>query len=116
MLANPEARQFLDDAFTALADPYRRHLLFSLLEAAESSDSTVAYDSIPEFAADSASVQLHHNHLPKLHENGFVDWRTAEKIIAQGPRWPAIEPLLSVLYAHATDVLRSVGAYDDRLR
>jgi len=114
MLANPEARRFLDDAFAALTHPYRRHLLFALLEAAESSDPTVAYDSIPEFAVDSASVQLHHNHLPRLHENGFVEWRTAEKTIAQGARWPDIEPLLSVLYAHATEVLRSVGACDDQ--
>lgn len=114
MRAELAAETFFDDAFAALAHPYRRRLLFALFDATtRTNDPTVAYDTIPEFAVAPAPLQLRHNHLPKLQSDGFVDWRPDDGRIAPGPRWPDVEPLLSALRAHRSDLPSSFAPSDD---
>lgn len=103
-----------DDLFDALADGHRRQLLLELLsdsqyilqlsgisqEIAEADEALLrrhlsSSRTIAE--ADERSVSLHHIHLPKLAEYGFIEWDQDENSVARGPRFDEIRPYLELL-------------------
>jgi|AntRauTorckE6833_2_1112554.scaffolds.fasta_scaffold150976_2 DNA-binding transcriptional ArsR family regulator len=79
-----------DRVFTALSHANRRRLLFELLEAVE--DDPIEYT---DFALPKNT--LHHVHLPKLEEFGYVEANRSEGTIRRGPQWDEIEPLLELV-------------------
>lgn len=48
-----------------------------------------------------ALVALAHNHLPKLDAYGIVDFDRTANVVAPGPEFDAVEPLLNLLETHA---------------
>ncbi|MDQ2049377.1 hypothetical protein RBH26_02645 [Natronolimnohabitans sp. A-GB9] len=102
-----------DDVFDALADGQRRQLLVDLLDSdlrrvSELSDTSQelieAHDAlldqflsgqleIPE--ADMELIQNHHVHLPKLAEYGFIEWNPEDCLVARGPRFDELKPVLN---------------------
>ena len=110
-----------DDVFDALADGQRRQLLVDLLESdlqrvADLSDTsrelTEANDAlldqflsgqveIPE--ADTELIQKHRVHIPKLVEYGFIEWNPAECLVARGPRFDELKPVLRRIENQRTD-------------
>ena len=96
----------LDRLFDALSHPYRRRVLRAIAASnpREEDDFTPA-----EFAADDQKraeflTALHHSHLPRLDEAGFIEWDRETKTIRRGPRYDEIAPLLELLLAHEDEL------------
>lgn len=47
------------------------------------------------------TIELIHNHLPKLEGEGFIEWDRETQTVSKGPRFPQVEPALTVLLSHA---------------
>ncbi|WP_411968775.1 hypothetical protein [Haloferax sp. YSSS75] len=94
-----------DDVFEALATSPRRQLLLALEDANSHADSSfdptnLLADGDELAIADSTQIELVHVHLPKLDNQGFVDWNRDTGTIETGPEWGTIEPVLSVIREH----------------
>lgn len=114
-----------DAVFDALAASHRRQLLVELLSSPQyvskpsglsreiaqadgnllqrhlSSSRTIA-------EVDEDSVSLHHIHLPKLAEYGFIEWHRDDDLVVQGPRFDELRPYLE-LVAEQQDDRRTTG-------
>jgi len=44
-----------------------------------------------------SSADVYHNHLPKLDDLGFVSWDRENGVVATGPQFEEIRPLLELL-------------------
>ena len=104
-----------DEVFDALADEYRRQLLVELLEddwhyvpklTGSSEELSDAHDSLLlghlHSARDIAGVDerllfIHHIHLPKLEEYGFIEWKRNTQTVTSGHRFDQLRPYLEVL-------------------
>nr|WP_161493145.1 hypothetical protein [Natrarchaeobaculum aegyptiacum] len=49
-------------------------------------------------------MRLHHAHLPKLDEAGFIEWNPDSKTITCGPRFDEIAPLVELLVDHQSEL------------
>lgn len=105
----------LDNAFDALADAHRRQLLVDLMdhnpqfvpqmtgvskELADADEVLLANNlrrSREITDADTELLRLHHVHVPKLVEYGFVEWDEDNHDVIKGPRFDDIRPLLELL-------------------
>lgn len=96
----------LDQAFTTLGSPPRRRILVALLEQnPRSKEEFTGLEYWPKDRDDEAvRVGLHHNHLPKLQEAGFVDWDRRTGRVTRGPEFEAIEPLLVLIDDHRDEL------------
>lgn len=104
-----------DGIFDAFSDIHRRRVLVSLLDhnpqpvdrmSATSRDtSEMNTGLLNEFMTgnleiadvDKDSIRLHHGHLPKLVDYGFIEWDRDENEIHKGPKFDKIRPLLVLL-------------------
>lgn len=104
-----------DDLFDAMADGQRRRLLAELLDrepkrvpdlTGVSRELAGADEALlHEYLADDRAVddadkdllRLHYVHLPKLDENGFVDWDRDAQRVTRGSRFDELEPFLELL-------------------
>lgn len=86
----------LDSQLAALGHIDRRRLLLALLDAEEANTLPVEIDG-SEHGADGVPLQMsmHHVHLPKLADLGFVD--ADHGSVTTGPRFDRIRPLLELL-------------------
>ena len=106
-----------DDVFDALTASHRRQLLVNLLsspqhvpepsgisrEVAEADENLLQrYLSSSRMIAevDEYSVSMHHIHLPKLAEYGFIEWNQDDNLVVQGPRFDEIRPHLKLVAEH----------------
>jgi hypothetical protein len=89
-----------DSAFEALAHEHRRRVLLSLLDE-ESCSAEVALLTetleAPNRSQERVRTELHHVHLPKLDNLGFVTWDEPTDEVTRGPRFDDIEPLLECI-------------------
>ena len=103
-----------DNIFDALSVGHRRQLLVKLLsspqyvskpsgisrEIAEANENLLRRhlsSSRTTGEIDAYSVSMHHIHLPKLAEYGFIEWNQADNLVVQGPRFDEIRPHLRLL-------------------
>ena len=99
------ARTRLDVQLDALSHVKRRRVLFALLRERsgasgwESSESRarVEVGSLSEGGLTMSSADVYHNHLPKLDDLGFVSWDRENGVVATGPQFEEIRPLLELL-------------------
>jgi len=90
-----------DTQLTALNHVTRRRLLLTLLRAKAQNDLPVDVDQLEyDTAEHSFRLSMHHVHLPKLHDYGFVDANLDRFSVTTGPRFPEITPLLELLDAN----------------
>jgi len=99
---HPAERDSLNTMFDVLSHGARRQIL---VELADHNPRTEAEFETEEFVADagnpdSPEIQLHHIHLPKLADAGFINWDSQTETITRGPRFSEIEPLLVVIDEH----------------
>jgi hypothetical protein len=86
-----------DSHLDALGHVDRRRLLLALLEA----NTEVEVDQLTSDAAEATlQVSMHHVHLPKLDDYGFVDANLDRDTVTTGPRFDEIRPLLELLDAN----------------
>jgi hypothetical protein len=92
-----------DTVFTALSDPYRRELLVALLKANPQDDEDIdPLNTASDFEkeTDILKIEMFHTHLPKLEEEGFIEWDREAGQIRKGPNWDEIAPLLQLIQDH----------------
>ena len=112
----------VDTIFEALADEYRRRLLVDLLdhasqpisrpsgaswEIAEANEDLLREHLSSSRAVDGADedlLRVRHVHLPKLADHGFVEWDRDAHVVARGPRFDEIRPLLELLDGRRDDL------------
>lgn len=110
-----------EDAFDALADRRRRQLLVELVthnpqhvpelsgsaqEFAEADEGLIqeCLSGSPEIPGrDGELLRLHHVHLPKLADYGFIRWNRDAHVITKGPRFDEIRPVLELLIDQQED-------------
>jgi hypothetical protein len=93
--ANPTS-----ELFDALGHSYRRAVVVAV--AARPPDAhpidpedavAAAFDDSPDTLGD----VLYHVHLPKLAAAGYLDWDRDAALVAPGPRFHELEPLVDLL-------------------
>lgn len=84
----------LDSMMETLSSEGRRFVLLWLLD-----DSDELHLDDLGGATDPKGIrsQLHHVHLPKLDEAGYVEWDREADVVSRGPMFEEIEPVLRVL-------------------
>ena len=94
-----------DDMVDALANIQRRKLLIALLEHNPQDDSPIVIaDSDSEANAVERLVTMHHTHLPKLVDYGFIEWDEETHEVRKGPKFDEIRPLLELLDDHEDEL------------
>lgn len=94
-----------DDMVNALADVQRRKLLIALLEHNPQDDSPVVIVGSKSGAnAVERLVTMHHVHLPKLVDYGFIEWDEGNHEVMKGPTFDEIRPLLELLDDHEDEL------------
>jgi hypothetical protein len=98
----------LDSMFDALRDPYCRRILLAISDhnPRDITEFSNKFASVNGDEADPEQVelQLHHSHLPKLAEKGYIDWNPEAQTIRRGSNFDNIAPLLKLMDDH-TDKL-----------
>lgn len=94
----------IDDHFGALADPLRRRLLVNLLEHDPQEELDPESVHVGEQELERFRTKMFHVHLPKLDGTDIVQWNRDANEIVKGPRFDEIQPLLSLIDAHADEL------------
>ncbi|WP_224269612.1 DUF7344 domain-containing protein [Haloprofundus salinisoli] len=81
-LSHPRRRQVV----TMLSDGSQPSTLAELVAAIRAPDSSASAPGDHEASLDSLGVSLHHVHLPKLTDAGFVEYDPVSRTLAPGPR------------------------------
>lgn len=100
---NPE-RRLLDRSLDALSHPLRRRLLTRLKDRNPLEDDALPGELESGSDPDRVLLEMHHNHLPKLVEAGFVDWDREENVLRRGPRFDEIAPLIELMIDHRDEL------------
>ncbi|WP_227380855.1 DUF7344 domain-containing protein [Haladaptatus halobius] len=81
-----------------LSNEHRRQLLIALAQRNPQSDPTSAFDA-SETNSDTQdqAIAMRHIHLPLLADHGIIDWDQDAQIVAQGPQFDELEPLLTAV-------------------
>lgn len=95
-----------DKFFDAITDERRRRVLIHMLDHNPEDDSKLYVDDIVIEDADLEMllVEMHHTHLPKLEEYGFIDWDKKEEVVTKGPNFEEIRPVLELLDSHRDEL------------
>ncbi len=91
------ARLQPDEQLDAVAHVARRRLLIGLLDQYSQGDTAIEVEQVVA-DAPATPADMRHTHLPKLEDRGFVRWDREARLVAHGPQFDEIEPLLGVLY------------------
>ncbi len=87
-----------DSHLDALGHVDRRRLLLALLHASTEGDLPVEVEQPSQTTAETVpSLSMHHVHLPKLDDLGFVDANLDRNSVTPGPHFNEIRPLLELL-------------------
>lgn len=99
-------RTRIDDVFNALTNRYRRRLLVALLQHNPQSDALTLPDDA--LASDEPSeeleIEFYHVHLPKLEEQGFIEWERGTHTVSTGAAFEGIRPLLELMDEHSDEL------------
>ena len=100
----------LTELFEMLSHEYRRRILVAVARDNPKDVDDITSESIAnehegdDDALELIAQQLHHTHLPKLDDAGFVDWDRESGRITRGPRFGEIEPLLRLMSDHQDEL------------
>jgi hypothetical protein len=97
--------QTIDRCFDALSDRQRRRVLVTLLDHnPQTVDFRASDDSISDEVPDELALQMHHVHLPKLADMGYVEWDRTADSIERGAKFEELRPLLELLDEHSDEL------------
>lgn len=81
----------------AIGHVKRRRLLLTLL-----SEPQIHLDDLnmSEEQKEMLLVEVKHAHLPKLADDGVIDWEPGNGSVERGPQFEEVEPVLRLLHNH----------------
>lgn len=89
-----------------LAHSYRRRVLMTLLAHTPEDEGEItammADDDAAEFEA--LTLEMYHQHLPKLEAAGVIEWERNESLVRKGPTFEEVVPLLTLLRDHQEEL------------
>jgi len=96
----------LDVSLDALSHPYRRRILTRLHDQNPRKEAEFSADELADDAddIDRLVLEIHHRHLPKLAEAGFIDWDREADVLTRGPRFDEIAPLIELMINHRDEL------------
>lgn len=96
----------LDESFDVLSHPFRRRILTRLHDHNPRDEAEFSADELADDAdeVDRLVLEIHHRHLPKLAEKGFIDWDREADVITRGPRFDEIAPLIELMVNHRDEL------------
>ncbi|RLM89549.1 ArsR family transcriptional regulator [Haloarcula sp. Atlit-7R] len=96
--------------FEILSHEYRRRILLAVAQQNPRDEDDITSETVAgEHDDDGDALEhvktgLHHVHLPKLADAGFIDWDGDSGTITRGPRFEEIEPLLRLMHDHQDEL------------
>lgn len=96
----------LDVAFGVLSHPYRRRILIRVHDSNPRDEPEFSAAALAEDADEDelVDIELHHRHLPKLAEAGYIDWDREANEVRRGPRFDEIAPLIELMRNHPDEL------------
>ncbi|WP_199722333.1 helix-turn-helix transcriptional regulator [Haloarcula sp. Atlit-120R] len=100
----------LNELFEILSHEYRRRILLAVAQQNPQDEDDITSEAVAEEHGDDGDALehvktgLHHVHLPKLADAGFIDWDRDSGTITRGPRLEEIEPLLKLMHDHQDEL------------
>ncbi|WP_148225486.1 hypothetical protein [Haloterrigena turkmenica] len=100
--------QVHDELYEVVSNVQRRQLLFALLEDSPKPDSPEELDTPPDSTKSEESIRIEyrHVHLPKLDEQGFINWFPKMNYVEQGPKFDEVESTLELLAEHHKELAK----------
>ena len=96
-----EVQPRLDGQLEVITHVHRRRILLELLDENPQPAEPAVFDGgVSPNDHQTLRTALHHVHLPKLEEQGFVQWDRDENQLTRGSAFEDIKPLLEVLDDH----------------
>ena len=93
-----------DQSLEALSNPRRRRLLTRLKDQNPLEDDSFPGERDAGNDPDRVLLEMHHSHLPKLVDSGFVDWDREEGVLRRGPRFDEVAPLIELMVEHRDEL------------
>ncbi|WP_435159811.1 DUF7344 domain-containing protein [Haladaptatus sp. DFWS20] len=99
----------LDVMLNALSNVHRRRILLAVADhnprdEDEFTPDEIPTDTIADEDLDSLKTQLHHTHLPKLADAGYIEWDPMTETVRRGPNFDDVAPLLKLMSDHADEL------------
>ncbi|MFD1600119.1 DUF7344 domain-containing protein [Halobellus rarus] len=119
---NGEGELSTDEALELLADETRYQLLRTFCERDIGDDGRVDLPELLETLSETSktegdgpasesdarrerlTVELRHNHLPRLDSRGVIDWDAEADTVARGPTFGELRPLVELLDEHTDEL------------
>lgn len=96
----------LNEIFSVLSHEYHRRILWALAGHESRGGENFIVNRRPgeDSEPDVLRLQLVHSHLPKLDDQGFVNWAPETETLARGSRFGEIEPFLRLMNEHREEL------------
>ena len=90
------------DVFEAMSDTYRQRVLQELHSRGSAELPLVMPEDVASEMEDldRLSVILHHTHLPKLDQLGFIEYDPNSQTVVRGQRFDELRPVLRLDSSH----------------
>ena len=96
----------LDRMFDTLSHPLRRRvLMFAYRNATRDDGLPVERIEIEGDDVEQLANELHHIHLPKLDDGGYIEWDRDSNSIRRGPAFDDVESLLRLMDDNQDELL-----------
>ncbi|ODR79415.1 hypothetical protein BG842_02490 [Haladaptatus sp. W1] len=102
-MRNPTTSTSLDMSLDMLSSPHRRRILLAVLDDNPRDEDEFTSDATDD-ELTALKTQLHHVHLPKLADKGYIEWNPDTETIRRGPNFDEIAPLLTLMSNHADEL------------
>ncbi|WP_227376839.1 DUF7344 domain-containing protein [Haladaptatus halobius] len=92
-----------------LRDSHRRRILLAVSNhnprtEGEFTTDSFTPDETSEDEIEGLKTQLHHVHLPKMADKGYIKWHPITETIRRGPNFADIAPLLKLMDDHEDEL------------
>jgi len=94
----------LGELLLLLSEPHRRRILTRLHTHNPRDEDEFNLETLAAGELEDATIDLIHNHLPRLADAGFVNWDRNQHVVTRGPRFHEIAPLIDLMLAHRDEL------------
>lgn len=99
-------RATLDELFACLSHPTRRRIVTTLAadNPRDESEFECAAFRPDDEPPERFRIHLYHEHLPKLAENGYIEWDRESDTVTRGPAFEEVRPVITLMDEHQDEL------------